>query len=217
MSNLYKSLKDFLDGKKPKVEVEAEIIKSEENVNLTPFEESLNYLYMGCYNDSPTQPTIPTELGNVQNQLECIKAGQKSEFKYVALQSGNECLASNNLNFKNMEETHRKNCNIVCDESSAGFCGGVLKNQIYATSLLAAKANENTANTANKANTANTKESFRQLENFVSHNKEMNLINKNISQIDMMCEEPINKYNLFLSLLIVLLLLHILMEYIYKK
>jgi len=210
MSNLYNTIKNYLDGKKVKTEVETEIIKNEDNVvNLKPFEEKLNYLYMGCYNDNPVQPTIPTELGNVRNQLDCINAGQKANYKYVALQSGNECLASNNLNFKNMDALPRKNCNIVCDETSAGFCGGVLKNQIYATSLVSAVGNEQ--------NPTNTKESFKHLENFASHDKEMKLINKNISQLDMICQEPINKYNLFLSLLIVLLLLHVLTEYIYKK
>lgn len=206
MSNLYKSVKNYLDGKKEKAETEAEakIIKSEDTITLKPFEEKLNYLYMGCYNDNPIQPIMTTQLGNVHNQLECINSGQTAEYKYVALQSGNECLASNKLDFKNMDLVPRNNCNMVCDETTAGFCGGVFKNQIYATSLIDAAGNQ-------------TKESFKHLENFSSHDKEMKLINKNISQIDMICQEPINKYNLFLSLLIILLLSHILIEYIYKK
>ena len=258
MSNLYNTIKNLLDGKKTKPKVETEIIKTETTVSLTPFEEKLNYLYMGCYNDNPVQPIIPTELENVRNQLACINAGQKAEYKYVALQNGNECLATNDLDFKNMISVPRQNCNMVCDETSAGYCGGVLKNQIYATSLIGAVDNGHidsvlvstnsitsttpttpapptvpatptistttttttptiAMNSATTISPTNNKESFKHLENFASHNKEMNLINKNISQIDMMCEEPINKYNLFLSLLIVLLLLHVLAEYIYKK
>ena len=45
----------------------------------------------------------------------------------------------------------------------------------------------------------------------------MNSIGNNISQTDMICQQPINKYNLFLSLLIVLLLVHIFIGIIYKK
>lgn len=225
MSNLYNSVKNYLDGKKEKTETETKIIKSEDTITLKPFEEKLNYLYMGCYNDNPIQPIITTQLGNVHNQLECINAGQKAEYKYVALQSGSECLASNKLDFKNMDLVPRKNCNIVCDETTAGFCGGVFKNQIYATSLIGAAGNGHIdallnspeQNPTTKSTDNSTKESFKHLENFASHDKEMKLINKNISQIDMICQEPINKYNLFLSLLIILLLSHILIEYIYKK
>ena len=223
MTSFYNSIKNYLDGTKENPKIESEIIKSENNVSLKPFEEKLNYLYMGCYNDNPTQPIIPTQLKNVHNQLECINAGKKAEYKYVALQSGNECLASNNLDFKNMNSLPRKNCNMVCDETTAGFCGGVLKNQIYATSLIAAAGNGNidtllnSTDDTNHPNSTINKESFKHLENFASHDKEMKLINKNISQIDMICQEPINKYNLFLSLLIVLLVLHVLIEFIYKK
>jgi hypothetical protein len=229
MSNLYKSLKKFLDGTKEKPEIETSIIKPEDTVSLKPFEEKLNYLYMGCYNDNPTQPTMTTQLGNVHNQLECINAGQKGEYKYVALQTGNECLASNKLDFKNMDAVPRKNCNLVCDEATAGFCGGIFKNQVYATSLVSASETPNTLSPPSEQNpnpnpnptnpnpTNPSKESFKHLENFATHDKEMKLINKNISQIDMVCQEPINKYNLFLSLLIVLLLSYILIEYIYKK
>jgi hypothetical protein len=259
MSNFYKKLKNFIDGDKPKpeVEVEVEIIPDEDNsVVLTPFEEKLNVLYMGCYSVNPVNPIITTELGNVHNQSACINAGQEAKYKYVALQNGNECLATNNSDFTGMQSVLRKNCNMVCDEASAGYCGGVLKNQIYATSIVNAVGNEHseslinsvvpTPSASSKASSMSTsgtpksapsteiktetknentvptevvseKESFRHLENFASHNREMKSIGNNISQIDMVCQEPINKYNLFLSLLIVLLLAHILIGYIYKK
>jgi hypothetical protein len=211
MSNIYKRIKDFLDGKKeiPEVEqeIEQEIIKIENEISLKPFEEKLNHLYMGCYDDDPNKPIMTNNLGNIQNQLDCIKAGQETENKYIGLQSGNECLGSKNLNFQEMTKVPRTNCNSVCNEASAGFCGGILKNQIYATTLEQAIKSEN--------NTMNEK--FKELENFYLHDKEMKLISKNISQADMLCQEPINKYNLFLTLLIMLLLLYILMEYIYKK
>lgn len=255
MSSFYKSLKNLIDGTKPKAEVEVEIIKPENTpVTLTPYEENLNILYMGCYNVNPQTPIITTELGAVHNQGTCITAGQEAEYKYVALQSGNECLATNNPDFSGMESVSRSKCNMVCDESSAGFCGGVFKNQIYATSIVHAVGNEHSeslvnstvapipvvkiktkteskteaesesktktesgSKTESETVSESKKETFRQLENFSSHNREMKSIGNNISQTDMICQEPINKYNLFLSLLIILLLAHILFEIIYKK
>lgn len=224
MTSFYKKIKNFLDGN-TKTEVEQEIISAEDNlVKLTPYEEKLNVLYMGCYNVNPTNPTITTEIGNVHNQTECIKAGQEAEYKYVALQNGNECLATNNPNFSGMESVLRKNCNMVCDEATAGFCGGVLKNQIYATSIVNAVGNEylkslvsGTSTSASVTPSTPAKEPFRHLENFASHNKEMKTIGRNLSQKDMICQEPINKYNLFLSFAIILLLAHILFSHIYSK
>jgi hypothetical protein len=263
MSSFYKSLKNLIDGTKPKSEVEVDIIKDENiHVTLTPYEENLNILYMGCYNVDPVKPIITTELANVHNQGTCITAGQKAEYKYVALQDGNTCLATNNPDFSGMESVSRSKCNMVCDESSAGFCGGVFKNQIYATSIVHAIGNEHSEALVNstvapiplkkvtkksdakpegesgskpkgesgsktegesgsktEAETVSEfkKETFRHLENFASHNREMNSIGNNISQTDMVCQDPINKYNLFLSLLIIILLGHILFGMIYKK
>ena len=253
MSNFYQKIKNMIDGTKPKPEIEAEIINNLNNsVTLTPYEEKLNVVYMGCYNVNPVNPIITTELGNVHNQGTCITMGQEGKYKYVALQNGNECLATNNTNFTSMESVSRSKCNMVCDESSAGFCGGVFKNQIYATSVVHAVGNEHSESLINsivplslnstltpiqnsnseseskseskpesksvsKPVSTSEKETFKHLENFVSHNREMNSIGNNISQTDMVCEKPINKYNLFLSLLIVLLLTHILIGFIYKK
>ena len=247
--NLLKSLKHLIDGTPAeKPNVEAEIIKLEsEQVTLTPFEEKLNFLYMGCYNVNPVKPAITQELGNVHNQKDCINLGKQQGYQYVALQGGNECLATNNIDLKELNSVPRSSCNMVCDESSAGFCGGVLKNQIYATSLTGAAGNdfhqnmlnntsttvapsltsgstksENTPSESSKtpsesSNTPNNKETFKHLENFENYNREMKNIGKNISHIDMICQEPINKYNLFLSLLIILFLSYILVELIYKK
>jgi hypothetical protein len=206
MINLLQTIKNFIDGKTPNIEVEQEIIKPEsEQVSLTPFEENLNVVYMGCYNVNPVNPIITQELGTVQNQVDCINMGKTAGYQYVALQNGNNCLATNNINNIKSSSVPRNNCNMVCDESSAGYCGGVLKNQVYATSIEAVINNESLG-----------KESFKHLENFTTHNKEMNMINNKISQIDMLCQDPINKYNLLMSLLIVLLLTYIMIEIIYK-
>lgn len=247
--NLLKSIKNLIDGSpKQKTEVEAEIIKPEtETVSLTPFEEKLNFLYMGCYNVNPVNPVITQELGNVHNQKDCINIGKSEGYQYVALQGGNACLGANNLDLKNLTSLPRSNCNMVCDESSAGFCGGVLKNQIYATSLPGAVGNEyhqnilnsavstspesnyikptTTSETGSKTSSENpktssennNKESFRHLEHFINTNREIKNIEKNIGQIDMLCQKPIDKYNLLLILLIILFLGYLLIEIIYKK
>jgi hypothetical protein len=251
--NLLKSIKNLIDGApKQKTEIEAEIIKPEaETVSLTPFEEKLNFLYMGCYNVNPVKQVITQELGNVRNQRDCINIGKSEGYQYVALQGGNECLGANNLDLKDLTSFPRSSCNLVCDESSAGFCGGVLKNQIYATSLPGAVGNEyhenmlNNAvstthpqlnsvkpvtssetssktpseNTNNKSPSSenNNKETFRHLEHFVNTNREIKNIEKNIGQIDMLCQKPIDKYNLLLILLIILFLGYLLIEIIYKK
>lgn len=225
MSNLLQTIKNFIDGTQPKPEIEQEIIKIEtEQVALTPFEEKLNVVYMGCYDVNPVNPIITQELGTVHNQSDCINLGKSAEYKYVALQGGNMCLGTNSIDDIKSSAVPRNNCNMVCDESSAGYCGGVLKNQVYATSIANATNNEYNqqmmdlkTSTPPVKNISSEKESFKQLENFSSDNKEMKMIDKNISQIDMVCQGPVNKYNLFVSLLIILLLAYIMIEIIYKK
>lgn len=251
MTNILQTVKNWIDGKTPKSKTEQEIIKSEnEQVKLTPFEEKLNITYMGCYNVNPVNPIITQELGTVHNQLDCINLGKSAEYQYVALQGGNLCLGTNNIGDIQSNAVSRNNCNMVCDETSAGYCGGVFKNQVYATSLAGATNNDyqqqltnsdaptipttgytssqtpsstnapssNSTSPSNTTTSSNSgKESFKHLENFASHNKEMKMIDNNISQIDMLCQEPINKYNLLLSLLIVLLLAYIMIEIIYNK
>jgi hypothetical protein len=254
MPNLLQSMKNFFDGTSPKPEVTKEIIQPENTqVSLMPFEDKLNVFYMGCYNVNPLNQVITQELGTVHNQKECINLGKNKGYQYVALQDGNLCLGTNNIDSLQSSAVSRNNCNMVCDESSAGFCGGIFKNQVYATSLAGAVTNEyhqqlvgnmstsifspsdssnsqnppepsKPSNPSEHSKTPNpqtenpsNKESFKHLENFASHNKEMNIIDKNISQIDMVCQQPINKYNILLSLLIVVLLTYIIIEMIHKK
>lgn len=229
MPNLLQLAKNYLDGVKPKPEVKVEIIKPEgQEVALKPFEEKLNFLYMGCYNVNPVNPVITQELGLVQNQRDCINLGKSKGYKYVALQEGNLCLGANNIDLKTLDAEPRTSCNMVCDESSAGYCGGVLKNQIYSTVIPTefqqkSTNNPTTTETMPKNEKVNDstpnplKESFRHLENFASYKKDMNLINNNISETDMLCSEPINKYTLVLSVLIAAIMGYVMVDIIYKK
>lgn len=239
MPNLLQIIKNIFD--EPSAESEQKNVPPEiiqpitQELELKPFEKQLNFLYMGCYNVNPVYPIVTQELGLVSNQKECIDLGKKQGLPYVALQEGNVCYGLNNSDLKKLTAVSRNQCNMVCDESSAGYCGGVLKNQIYSTTLVGAVGNEHSGSLASN-NLQETKpinetsqktkptsektnsetESFKHLENFATHNKEMKMIDKNISQIDMLCQEPINRYNLFLSLLIIILLTYIVFEIIYN-
>jgi hypothetical protein len=204
---LYQKIKNYLDGNTTTPEIEqlptsTKILKqpqitqaqTETPIVLTPLEQKLEVLYKGCYTDNSKAPTISQELGTVKNQQECINLGKTNNVPFVALQNGNQCYAVYNLNVLN--KVSRDNCNIVCDENNAGYCGGVLTNQIYATSL--------TGNVNNE------------LENFVSYDNEIKKINSHISKNDMLCQEPINKYNLLLLLLIIFLMSYMIFETLQK-
>jgi hypothetical protein len=208
--NLLQSLKKYLDGDYGQ-KTETEIIQPELNIgndigsNIS--KPPTNRLYIGCYDVDPTKPQVMQEIGTVQNQLDCIKSAVEQGYKYMALQNGNQCFATNEFDFKNTKNVPQSNCNMVCDETDAGYCGGVLQKQLYASSSVI----------ANEAKRQQNKESFKHLENFINTNKEMKNISKNIKQNDMMCEEPINKYNLLLILLIFILLGYLLFELVYKN
>lgn len=204
--NLLQTLKKFFEGDKSP-QIETEIIQPELDIGNNNSKNPTDHLYIGCYDVDPTKPQVMQELGTVQNQSQCIERGYTNGYKYMALYNGNQCLATNDFDFKNTKSVPQSNCNMVCDETSAGYCGGILQNQLYASSSVM----------VNEAKRQQNKESFRHLENFINTNKEMKNISKNIKQVDMMCEEPINKYNLFLILLILIFLGYLLFELINKN
>jgi hypothetical protein len=209
--SLYKRIKNMIDGKELpeeniKSETKTEIINNEIiPVKLTPFEEKINNLYIGCFNVNPENTESQLKLGDISNQNDCIKLGQETKSEYIALQNGSDCLGLTKGDLKNMDNVSRNQCSTVCNEANAGYCGGVLKNQVYATTLLG------------KAVDIQTHESFKNLENFSSFNKEMKMINKNITKNDIECEKPINKYMLSVLLIIILLLCYLLIELFSKE
>jgi hypothetical protein len=219
--NLLQLLKRIFDGDidtgvEMEAETEAEAVSEPTipvepaQVQLTPYEKKLNNLYIGCFTADPNNPIIATQLGTVDNQAQCISMGATAGYDYAILQGGNVCLGANNLNFSTMQPVSRSSCNSVCDESSAGFCGGASSNQIYATSLGIAQENASSVEPFNKL-------ALKELENFASETKELKSIRQNLSQNDMLCEKPVNKYNLFLSVMIIVLLTYTIIEYVYKK
>jgi hypothetical protein len=49
------------------------------NYHNYPFQTKLESLYIGCLNDDPLNPIMDKNLGNVNNQLECINLGLKNK------------------------------------------------------------------------------------------------------------------------------------------
>lgn len=222
--NLLKILKNMFDDVPVEGEVEQEVVPENPSIStettqstqpkLTPFESSLNNLYIGCFTADPVNPIVADELDSVDNQEQCITMGQTGGYDYAILQNGNICLGANKLNFKSMQSVPRTNCNSVCDESSAGFCGGSSSNQIYATSL--AVAQEVQGSTSENFSNIN-KYSTDYLEKFASETRELQSIGQKLSQSDMINEAPVNKYNLFLSVMIMIFLTYIIIECMNKK
>jgi len=223
MSNPYKNFRNFIDNKiKPDEIIQSQNPNSNPNSNpnnektnnnLKKNEKKLDHLYVGCYIQPSNDIVKPSDeikhLADVNNQLECIYEGQKKGYKFVALTNGNECLGINNFDFVKKNAVSRNKCNIVCNDTNAGFCGGINTNQIYATSLI------NKADLTKKIPHNNfTQDNYEILDNFSSYNKEMHSINKNINKADINCQKPINKYNLFLILIISILIGYILLEHI---
>lgn len=91
--------------------------------DLTAFEKQYESLYMGCYSDDPSNPSMENYLGQISNISECIDMGRQNDYKYVGIRGGNECFASNSIP-KTQSVERSKYCNIGCDDIGTGNCGG---------------------------------------------------------------------------------------------
>lgn len=221
--NLLNNFKNiFSQSNKPKQSDKISTIKqtnidiNEDDIN--PHEKKLKYLYQGCFINDPEKNTMETYLANVQNQLECIKLGKDNNFKYVGLQNGNQCYASNNIDFANIGQVDKNKCNIPCDEINTGFCGGLYLNQVYHTDIMVDK-NQPLNQTSKQILDSNLSQPFKStklLEQFINNNNELENINKKLAQNDMVCAIPLEKYSLMLSLLIIIILIYLIMEYLSK-
>jgi len=203
---------------KPEQPFYPEIINSVQNSTeqLVPFEKQFESAYIGCYEDDPLNPSMNTLLGDVSNISECIDLGKKNNFEYVGLRGGNECFASNNI--PNTLSVNRfKYCNVGCDEIGTGNCGGFFYNQVYKTSI------QNNSN--NMSNNMSNKELEKEIttktvdvmENFISSDTDMKKINLGLDINNFACWKPINIYVIFFWLVILLFLIYLLFEYLYKK
>ena len=147
--------------------------------------------FIGCYLDDPSNLSMSNFLGDVTNIPECLALGNKNNNQYVGIQQGNKCYGSNTIptTIKVDKDSY---CNILCDNNS-DYCGGYYYNQVYKTS-------------DNGTPTLTENEYPNILENFVNNDIEVNKINENLlSRYN--CYKPINSYELFFWLLIILIII----------
>ena len=164
----------------------------EEKVKLNEFEDSLEKDYVGCYLDDPTNLTMSEYLGTVNNQLECINKGIEQEYKYIGIQQGDKCYASNILQ---ETESKRKNCNITCTNINQGNCGGYYYNQVYKTNIIKPEM---------------------KLDTFDNINNDLNTISNNLDNSLFTTNSPVNSYILLVSIVIIILTIMITFDYITK-
>ena len=192
--------------------------KPNPNEYINPFEKQFESQYMGCYIDDPSNPSMGIFLGNVSNISECINLGKENNQKYVGIQQGNKCYGSNGLPITQQYD-RKKNCNVSCDDINTGNCGGFFFNQVYKTSynnpipLASVTDDKSILEEGNQK-----KEAFGLLEKFINSDNELEKIEvlKNTNPNNN-CITPINSYQLFFWLLILIILIYLLFEYLYKK
>lgn len=190
-------------------------ILPEENKYINPFEKQFESLYMGCFIDDPSIPSIKNFLGDISNISECINLGKENNYKYVGIQQGNKCFGSNNLP-TTQQYDREKYCNIGCDDINTGKCGGFYFNQVYKTvydnSMPVLSIIDNKLLTEE----TNKKEAINLLENFMNSDGELDKI-KELENTNNNSWLPINSYILFFWILILIILIYLLFEYLYKK
>lgn len=173
---------------------------------LSPFEKHIKPLFIGCYSDDPSNPSMENYLGEVSNCLECIELGKKNNFKYIGVQQGNKCYGSNKIPLTE-KVNNNEYCNIGCDDINTGNCGGFFYNQVYKTNLT---DDENILN-KNKVAVENI------LEKFISLDTDIEKINYGLSHTKFNDILPIDTNTIFCWLCILVVLLYLLFEYIYRK
>ena len=193
---------------KPIVE---EVIKQE----LSQFEKQIQSLYIGCFSDDPSNLSMEKDLGDVSNSLECIKLGKKNNYKYVGIQQGNRCFASNKIPIA-PEVNRNEYCNIGCDDINTGSCGGFFYNQVYKTDINDTSLNK-LDNKIKPEEEKNKKNAIEILEKFVSLDTDIEKINYGLAQVNYNCHTPIDSYIVFFWIVILIILLYLLFEYIYNK
>lgn len=185
------------------------------NYELTPFEKQIQPLYIGCFSDDPNNPSMEKDFGKVSDSKECIELGKNNNYKYVGIQQGNHCFASNNLPISTSVNSN-KYCNVSCDNINTGNCGGFFYNQVYKTSAIEQTQN----NLNNEIIMEKKKEEVKVddiIEKFLNIDSDLKKINFGLNNLNCNCIEPINNYIIFIWFIVLIVLLFLLFEYIYKK
>ena len=192
-----------------------EEIKEEIKEELYPFEKQIQSLYIGCFSDDPSNPSMEKDLGDVSNSLECIELGKKNNYKYIGIQQGNRCYASNKIPIA-PEVDRNEYCNVGCDDINTGNCGGFFYNQVYKTDINDTALNK-LGNKIKHEEEKNKKNAEEMLEKFINLDTDIEKINYGLSNVNYNCQTPIDSYVIFFWIVILIILLYLLFEYIYKK
>ncbi len=179
-------------------------------ININDFEKKFESQYIGCYADDPSNPSMTSYLGEISNIEQCILLGKEKNYKYVGVQQGNKCYASNNLPIT-LQADRNTYCNVSCDDVDKGNCGGFFYNQVYETN------NNSIKNISKQIKTTPDKIS-QIMENFNNSSEDINKINVGVQNYNETNKhKPMNKYFLFILICVLVILIYLIFEYLYKK
>lgn len=202
------------------------IQQTQDSTNLlTPHEKQYESLYVGCFMDDPSNPSMSEFLGNVSNISDCINLGKKNNYECVGIRGGNECYASNIIpsNKSTQSVDRSKYCNVGCDEIGTGNCGGFFYNQVYKTSNLSSESESESENKKEikqenfQENEQIKAKTVQFLENFISSDDDLKKISMGLDNHNFNCFQPLNIYIIFFWLIILLFLIYLLFEYMHQK
>lgn len=198
--------------------VKSEPVKQQEDKTneLVPFEKQFQSSYVGCYSDDPINPSMNTFLGYVPNISECINMGRENNYDYVGIRGGNECFASNTIPTTQSVD-RAKYCNVGCDKVGTGNCGGFFYNQVYKTATTMTNDMPKLNNTAEESEQVLITDASNILENFISSDTDMKKITMGLNTDNFNCLKPVNTYMIFFWLVVLIFLIYLLFEYLYKK
>ena len=172
------------------------------------FEKKLQSLYVGCFSDDPSNPSMEKHLGHVSNTLKCIELGKRHNYKYVGIQQGNVCYGSNNIP-KTQLSDRKTFCNVGCDDIETGNCGGFFYNQVYKTDINDTAIKSVDAIIGVKYD----KNAYDMLEKFGNLGVDLEKINYKINNSYMDCIKPLNNYYIFFWIIIIIILIYLIFEY----
>jgi archaellum component FlaC len=189
---------------------------------LSEIERLLKKAYEGCFPDDPTDLTMKTYLGEVRNPIEGIKLGKENGYKYIGIQQGGKCYASNTLptGISDNANCNYKFNNFKNYEGSDWYystCGGYYYNKVFNTNIEIDDEIIRKCCRENISNEEIKKETKDMIEGFDNLNKEIDMINSNVNHNNLLAKEPLNPYYLLLWLLVILFIIFLMIEYFNKK
>ena len=217
--NLYNNVQ-IISQEKPIIPEQVKVVSETENKKeLSPIENMLKKLYIGCFSDDPTNPSLEDYLGNVSSPIEAIKLAKDKGYKYVGIQQGGKCFASNKIpsdvsddNICSYKYFNLKNCEGA--DWYYSTCGGYYYNKVFSTDI---ELDDELINKLCVSNNINQQEvAVEKIEEFNNLGKEIDIINLNVNHNNLSVKEPLNSYYLLLWLIVILFIIYLIIEYINK-